>query len=61
MLTAFYAEMVGGERDLFVPALEIVLQQAIASESDVAAWHTVIATVRSNVLPYLDTPRQLQA
>jgi signal transduction histidine kinase/DNA-binding LacI/PurR family transcriptional regulator/AraC-like DNA-binding protein len=61
LLTAFYAEMVGDEHDRFVPALKNVLQQAMATESDIAAWHTVVATVRSKVLPYLDTPRQLQA
>jgi signal transduction histidine kinase/DNA-binding LacI/PurR family transcriptional regulator/AraC-like DNA-binding protein len=61
LLTAFYAEMTGDAHDLFIPALKNVLQQAMATEDDVATWHTVIATVRSKAFPYLDTPRQLQA
>ncbi|MBN1979079.1 MAG: substrate-binding domain-containing protein [Anaerolineae bacterium] len=61
LLTAFYAEMAGDAHDLFVPALKNILQKAMAAESDIAAWHTVVATVRGKVLPYLDTPRQLQA
>jgi signal transduction histidine kinase/DNA-binding LacI/PurR family transcriptional regulator/AraC-like DNA-binding protein len=61
LITAFYGEMTGDAHDLFLPALENVLQQAVTAEGDVAAWHVFIAILRSKALPYLDTPKRLQA
>jgi signal transduction histidine kinase/DNA-binding LacI/PurR family transcriptional regulator/AraC-like DNA-binding protein len=61
LITAFYAEMVDDAQDTFVPTLENVLRQAIADGDNVTTWHAVIAILRSKVLPYLDTPKQLRA
>ena len=61
LIAAFYDEMTGKARGLFVPALSNILQQAIVTGDNVAAWHAVIAILRSKVLPYLDASRQLQA
>jgi signal transduction histidine kinase/DNA-binding LacI/PurR family transcriptional regulator/AraC-like DNA-binding protein len=61
LLAAFYAELNDDAHDLFLPALENVLQWVMATGDDVAAWHTAISILRRNTLPYLDASRRSHA
>jgi hypothetical protein len=54
LFDAFVAQLQGKASNTFLAALDNILRQTIAMDSDVAAWQTAISMVRRHALPYLD-------
>ncbi len=56
LLDAFQAELQAAPAGCFIPTLEKVLGQAVASGSDPSAWQGLISALRRRALPYLAPP-----
>jgi DNA-binding LacI/PurR family transcriptional regulator/serine phosphatase RsbU (regulator of sigma subunit) len=52
LIDAFFDEL-GGQRGRFVSTFEQILQPVVAAGTDVGAWHSVITTMRQQMVPAL--------
>jgi GAF domain-containing protein len=53
LANAFAAELEGESPGVFVPTLNNILRQVVATGGSVTAWQGILSTLRRNALPYL--------
>ncbi len=58
---SFAAELRGQASGIFVRELDDILRQVYLADGDIAAWHSVISTLRRRTLPYVDGEALLRA